>query len=405
MRDEVEAVHPPAAGDIGSRGHRVALITSSFAPHVGGVETHVARVAEELTRDGIAVEVWAVDRAQRSTAHDAGGYRVRYLATPLPARDMRSLWRFALLAPRAWAAWRQARREFAPSVVHVHCFGPNGVYGAALSRRFRIPLVLTSHGETRADDDNAFGESVLLRTALRRSIARANAVTAPSDFVLRDLRDRFGLEDGLVIPNGVESVGDEVSVAPTPGAPYLLGVGRLGWNKGFDLLISAFAAARLPADLRLMIVGDGPELSSLTEAARALGVQGRVEFPGRLDPGAVAAAMAGATAVVVPSRVEAFGIVALEAWRSGAPLVMTNRGGAREFVRDGEDALLVDPTRVDDLARALERVALDNELRRSLAAAGGRRWPDYTWARAAAQYGAVYDRIVTSTRSGSGEVG
>ena len=103
--------------------------------------------------------------------------------------------------------------------------------------------------------------------------------------------------------------------------------------------------------------------------------------------------MAGAVAVVVPSRVEAFGIVALEAWRSGAPLVMTDRGGAPGFVHDGVDGILVDPVDTAALRAALARVAAD--------AACGRSWPRVASAyptspgrRVADAYDAVYRRGV-----------
>ena len=254
--------------------------------------------------------------------------------------------------------------------------------------------MVTSHGETQADDDNAFGQSALLRSALRSGIARARTVTAPSAFVLADLQARFGLSTGVVIPNGVDWLDRPSPVQRRDDARLLLGVGRLGRNKGFDLLLRAFARARLADDMQLVIAGDGPERTQLTELARTLGVQGRVQFAGWMDAATVAATMAEATAVVIPSRVEAFGIVALEAWRGGAPLVMTSRGGAAEFVRDGVDALLVDPTRVEDLAGALERVALDTDLRRQLSSAGWQRLPEFTWAQVAAQYLAIYDSVV-----------
>ena len=100
--------------------------------------------------------------------------------------------------------------------------------------------------------------------------------------------------------------------------------------------------------------------------------------------------MSGALAVVVPSRMEAFGIVALEAWRSGAPLVMTNRGGAPGFVRDGIDAILVDPEDAAALGRALARVSSDERLRMQLTAAGRERVGEFTWARVAHAYEELY---------------
>ena len=334
------------------------------------------QVARELREGGVDVEVWTVDRGESLGVREVEGVTVRYLPTPLPAASPGAAFRFLRAVPSAWRHWTDARRRFAPDLLHVQCFGPNGAYALAMHRRFGTPLVVTSHGETVADDHAVFARSALLRAALRRALAAAADVTAPSQFVIDDLRRNYGLTGGTVVPNGVVLDSPDVPDvpdAPTPAGQYLLGVGRLGRMKGFDLLIDAFARAELERDIRLVIAGDGPEQDRLHAQVDRLALGDRVEFTGRLDGAAVARAMSGALAVVVPSRMEAFGIVALEAWRSGAPLVMTNRGGGPGFVRDGIDGILVDPEDSDALADALVRVSSDEELRARLGAAGRER--------------------------------
>jgi glycosyltransferase involved in cell wall biosynthesis len=100
--------------------------------------------------------------------------------------------------------------------------------------------------------------------------------------------------------------------------------------------------------------------------------------------------MAQARAIVVPSHSEAFGIVALEAWRSSAALIMTSRGGASEFVSDGVDGLLVDPEDLTTLAQAMRVIASDEALRERLATAGSKRVCDFTWRRVAEEYLQLY---------------
>ena len=373
---------------------RVALISSSYAPHFGGVEEHVRQVAVELQRDAYQVEVWTADRGEPIGTRDVDGVTVRYLPTPLPARTIRAGTDFARRFPGAWRRWTTAYRQFRPHVLHVHCFGPNGLYAAALERRTRVPLIVTSHGETFMDDHGVFQRSALLRRGLRWAIARACAVTAPSKYVLEDLRESYGLANGTVVPNGVVALSLPAQRAATAwgdGGAFLLGVGRLGAMKGFDLLIEAYAIADLDPSVHLVIGGDGPERERLQELIDHRGLAGRVELVGRLTPSAVANAMSDALAVVVPSRVEAFGIVALEAWRSGAPLVMTNRGGATGFVRDGVDGILFNPENSQEFARVLARVSSDEVLRARLAAAGKQRVGEFTWAYVAQAYEALYD--------------
>lgn len=376
----------------------MALITSSYHPYFGGVEEHVRHVARELQSSGTPVEVWTVDRGEHLGEQVVDGVHVRYLPTPLPARRIDALSRYITRSHGAKRAWRRAHEQFKPSILHVQCFGPNGVYALRLHRSLGAPLAITSHGETLADDNGAFQRSRLLRRALKDAVARAVFVTAPSQYVLDDLRAHYGMTSGTVVPNGVDlTIQPRAASAPLDDRPYLLGIGRLGWMKGFDLLIEAFAQSGLAPSHRLLIVGDGPEREALASLATFLGISDDVRLLGRLDAQRVADAMAQAKYVVVPSRSEAFGIVVLEAWRSGVPVITTSRGGAREFVHGGADALLADPLDTRALADLMRNVADDQVLRDKLGHAGLSRVREFAWKGVADGYRALY-RSVERTR-------
>ncbi|MCB7137053.1 glycosyltransferase family 4 protein [Cellulosimicrobium marinum] len=371
----------------------VALVTSSFLPRAGGVEEHVLHVARALHAAGHRVAVWAVDQGDEDVPAAVDDVvPVRYLPAPLPARTGSSLASFARTAPRAWRAWRAAWRADRPDVLHVHCYGPQGPWAHALSRRTRTPLVVTGHGETFMDAHDVFGTSALLRTALTRSLAHAHAVTACSGYALADLERRFGLPagTGTVVHNGIDL--DEPGGPRPPWLPdrYVLAVGRVVRTKGFDLLVRAFARADLPADVRLVVGGDGPELAGLRDLAAREGVEDRVVLPGRLARPQVVTAMASSLALVVPSRVEAFGIVVLEGWRAGVPVVVTERGGPPEFVDDGRTGLLVDPEDVDALARAVGSAVTDRDVAGRLAVEGRAEVERYGWGAVAERYAGLY---------------
>lgn len=373
---------------------RVALVTSSFLPRVGGVEEHVRHVAHRLRDDGAEVVVWAVDQGD-DVPSEVDGIPVRYLPTPMPARDPGAALRFLASAPVAAGAWWRALRRDRPDVLHVHCYGPNGPWATLAAAAARRPLVLSSHGETFADADQVFDRSRLLASALRRSVRRAAAVTGPSRYTLDDLERRFGLPagEGAVVPNGID-LGTDLSAeaAPRPAwlpEHYVLAVGRMVGVKGFDLLVEAFARVDR-GDVALVVAGDGPERAALRGRADELGLGDRVVLPGRVSGPEVVAAMRSASVVVVPSRFESFGIVVLEAWRAGAPVVATTRGGPPEFVEDGQTGLLVDPTDTAALAAAVARVLDDAVLARRLGAAGRREVEAYSWQGVAARYLDLY---------------
>lgn len=391
---------------------RTALVTSSYAPRTGGVETHVQHVARVLAARGETVEVWAVDQGEHLGTRVLDGVTVRYLPTPQPSRGARGVLSFAVRWPAAAWRWSRAYRSLRPDVLHVQCFGPNGVYTTALGGVTRTPLVVSSHGETFADDHDALGTSWWMRTWFGAALARADAVTGCSTIVTEDLAERFGYEGAVVVPNGVElSVpatdparppaprADPTRPADPPdavGPPVLLAVGRVEHVKGFDLLLEAFAASDLKDRARLTIVGDGSELAELRRRARTLGVEDRVSFPGMLGPDAVAEALAAATVVVVPSRKEAASIVVLEAWRAGRPVVGTVLGGPRTLLTDGVDGLLVDPRDATALADAIGSLLDAPDLAAALGAAGRREVERYTWEAVVDRYDDVYARVLRS---------
>lgn len=372
--------------------HRVALVASSFAPHVGGVETHVREVARELRSAGAEVEIWTVDRGEHLGEVTSDGVLVRYLPTPLPRRSVEGLADLARLAPAAARAWWRAYRAFRPEVLNIQCFGPNGLYAYGLHRVTRTPLVVSSHGETFMDPE-AF-ESALARRGLARAIL-AGSVTACSSVVGTDLRGRFGAGEVALVPNGVSA---PVHAVPHDRAGPVVGVGRVEHVKGFDLLIRAYAALAAPRP-GLVVAGDGPQLEVLRGLAAELGILDDVTFPGWRSPEQVHELFERASVVVVPSRREAFGIVVLEAWRAGAPLVTSSQTGPATFVRSGEDGLLVDPNDVPELTAAIARLLTDPSYAARLGAAGRRRVAEFTWSRAAQDYLAVYDAALADRAS------
>lgn len=374
---------------------RILLFPSAYAPAVGGVEELTSRLARRLLDAGDEVEVWTIRHPEALPAREEiDGINVLRFALPLPRLAAGPLIRYPVAMSRARRQLLAAGSAFAPDAIHVQCFSANGVYGTWLARRLGVPVVVSLQGETLMDDGDIYARSLTLRMALRIAMRRANVVTACSQFVLDDA-ERFGLPPGkgVVVPNGVEldeSLQPEQLELPFPH--FVLGLGRIVEKKGFDLLLDAYKliAAR-HRDLGLVIAGDGPERPALEAAAAAAGLTSRVVFTGRLSRAQVSWVMSAADVFVLPSRVEPFGIVILEALRAGTPTVVSSRGGASEIVRDGEQGLVVDPTDVGGLARAIERVLTDAELSRRFAAAGPLRAADFDWASISTRYRRLYE--------------
>jgi glycogen(starch) synthase len=159
----------------------------------------------------------------------------------------------------------------------------------------------------------------------------------------------------------------------------LLYAGRIDPRKGIDTAISALA--RLPGDAVLEVVGrgEGDHEQQLRAHAKQLGVAARIGWPGMVPRTEMPQRYAAADAILFPARwQEPWGLVPLEAMAVGRPVVATGTGGSGEYLRDGENCLLVPPDDPDRLADAVQRLGDDAALRKRLRAGGHETAATYT---------------------------
>jgi glycosyltransferase involved in cell wall biosynthesis len=152
---------------------------------------------------------------------------------------------------------------------------------------------------------------------------------------------------------------------------HVLFIGRLAAVKGVPLLLEAFARVR-PSypDARLTLVGDGPDRAALEAQATTLGLTGTARFAGYRSQEEVAALLAEADMLVLPSFAEGLPVVLMEALASRIPVIATQVAAVAELVRDGETGYLVPPGDVESLADRIDRLLADPELCRRMGEAG-----------------------------------
>jgi glycogen(starch) synthase len=247
------------------------------------------------------------------------------------------------------------KASFAPEVIHINFSGLNGadvLFHLETTAAHLAPFLVTMHNVRHA----AWHEALLDRM-LREAgwvVSVSEALKAELVKLTPEIAARLS-----VIYNAIEV--PALAPAPLPrAAPLLVCLGRVVHDKGFDVALSAFAelTPRFP-NARLVIAGDGPARPELETQAQALGIADTVEFLGWVAPARVSELMNSATLVVMPSRRETFGLVALEAALMARPVVGSRVEGLPEVVVDGRTGLLVDEEDPTALARAIAQLLAD----------------------------------------------
>ncbi|MEV3900791.1 glycosyltransferase family 4 protein [Mycobacterium sp. NPDC050551] len=287
------------------------------------------------------------------------------------------------------APWR-------PDIVHAHDWLVAHP-AIALAEFFDVPLVSTIHA-TEAGRHSGWVSGAISRQvhALESWLVHeSDSLITCSASMSDEITELFGpgLAEVRVIRNGIDAgLWPYAPRRVRHGAPHLLFVGRLEYEKGIHDAIAALPRIRRAhPGTTLTVAGDGTQEQWLVDQTRKHKVRKATRFVGRLGHDDLVAMLHTADAAVLPSHYEPFGIVALEAAATGTPLVTTNVGGLGEAVIDGETGRSCAPRDVAGLAAAVIAVLDDPEAaQRHAVAARDRLTSDFDWHTVAADTAQVY---------------
>lgn len=313
---------------------------------IGGAEKSMVQLALGLKRRGWDVHVHCL------APWGPLATTLREADIPVTTFDACHFWDM----PRVLGAWRSSLKRLQPDILHTFLFHAN-LLGRIAGRLAGVPVRISGIrvAERRSPLygwlDRATNSLVQMNVCVSQGVA---------DFC----RDVVGLspEKLTVIPNGVDgdrlATADPIDLSPwglTSGTPYLLGVGRLEPQKGFDLLIKAFVG--LPAnltDVQLFILGEGPDRPLLEGLVESLQLTGRVHLPGRRND--VPRWLRSARGFVLSSRWEGMANVVLEAMAAGTPVIATEVEGAAELLQGGTNGLVVPPENISALTAGMREL-------------------------------------------------
>ncbi len=410
----------------GSSRTRVAVVSLHTSPldqpgtgDSGGMNVYIRAAAERLAAQGVDVDVFTRCRGRgvpQVQELSAGSRIIQIKAGPCAPVPKDELPRFLPeFLGGVLQTERRERRGY--DLVHSH-YWLSGWVGRSAKEIWGVPLVASFHtlgkvknyslarGESPEPGARLAGEEAVIEEA-DRIMAATPAEAAQLVGLYRANPDRIrlappGVDHELFFPRPRDEAKARLHLTDVR---LVLFVGRLQAHKGPDIAVRALAEAiaRDPshtADVVLAIVGGpsgashGAEVARLMDLASALGVEERVVFFPPQPQSRLADFYAAAECLLVPSRSESFGLVALEAQACGTPVVAAAVGGLRYVVRDGRTGFLVEGHDPADHAERLLRILRDPGESRRLGDAGVVQSLRFSWDATAGEILAVYRELL-----------
>lgn len=373
---------------------RIAQVAPFFHPHIGGVESHVYNLSRGLVNRGHKVTVYTslVKGSKESeTYHGIEVKRVKPLVTMFTTP----------VTPKI----KERILGYDHDIIHAHYPPPLASYYAAkASKKKKTPFILTYHCDLVLP--KVYGSLVtsLYRLSLgRRTLKITDGVIVTTKTYAATSRNLWNIEP-VIIPNAIdpsefnpEGVGDNIRKKHhLENSKMILYVGRLKYHKGLEYLIES--AQYTAADVKYVLVGGGefkPRLKSLTNELK---LNDRIILAGEVPNSELPQYYSACDIFVLPSvsRLEAFGIVGLEAMASAKPVIISDIPGVREVIEEGVCGLLTEPMNPQDLGEKITKLLADPALMKKMGEAGKQKvLKEFTWEKVVAQTEEMYNNILS----------
>jgi glycosyltransferase involved in cell wall biosynthesis len=383
---------------------KIFQVVPYYPPYIGGMELYVQTLSENLAARGHEVSVFTSSEAAFSLLERVNGVKIFRLRTLAKVYNV----------PMVPSLFGKLLHEEKPDILHAHQYPVFFSDVSAAASRFRREVLLL-HVHVIPESKSAFSSfvsSMYYRTLGRLGFRAAHKVITPSS-AYKTMLARIGVESEkiLVIPYGIDLSrfhsrdGDAFKKRyGCEGSNVILSVGRLNYQKGFQYLLKAMTMVlqHIP-EVKLVIVGDGEQITYLKDLSQSLGLGNSAIFTGAIPPIEIPEAYAAADVFVLPSIFESFGIALIEAQAAGKPVVSTRVGGAPETLQEDKTGFLVDPKDSEQLGKAIIHVLSDEKLAREM----GENGKKFVGARFDIRHivnkvTAVYEESITNNTHGRG---
>ncbi len=369
---------------------KIAQLSPYFYPHLGGVESHVLELSKQLIDMGHEVFVVTTrleNTDKRDTVEGVPVIRVEpltiFLSTPIVP------------------GINQVLLEKDYDIIHSHSPPPlMSFFGVRGAEKKDVPFVLTYHCDLEIP--NIFGPllvNLYQRTLGTYTVSKADKIITTSSSYGATSKAVW-YRDADIIPNAVDSerfhpsnegeeVREELGLEDEKLITY---VGRIVYHKGLEYFVQAAKHLR-DRNVKLLLIGTGDFREELEEIIKRENIEDKVIFAGRVSNEKLPKYYAATDVFVLPSvsRLEAFGIVALEAMSSGVPVIVSDIPGVREVIVEGKHGLLAEPMNSKDLAGKIRTLLENPDMAERMGENGRKRVKEkFTWKKVAKEIENVY---------------
>lgn len=349
---------------------KIAMV-GQFPPHVGGVGVHIHTLSKKLVEEGH--EVYVITYPHKEIQDIDGIHVIGTKGLNIPG--VRGL----MFKKNAKKALENLLEKEDIDIIHGHYLFPAGAAAVEVGQKYGIKTYVTAHG---SDMFELYKSQPLMRSTIRTVLKDADRVLAVSNALKHE-----------IVATGVVGIADKTKISlnsvdinkfsskendsfkkefKLTDKPIVMFVGNLIKRKNVDSLLEAKKIAN--SDYYLVIVGDGPLSKKLQKKVEEDNIRD-VIFTGSRDD--VENIIPSCDVLILPSFSESFGLVLIEALACGKPVIGSDVGGITEIINENV-GLLVNPKKVSSIAKAVDKIINDDDLRMVLSMNARNRARDFS---------------------------
>ncbi len=393
---------PAAAKSKGNSIKRILIVNYEFPPLGGGGGVATFDLAREWAKTAKVDVLTSTfeDLPRFEVVNKINVYRVPILFRK--SRDAASFISMASYLVSGFFKGVSLCRANKYDAMNTHFAVPSGPLGHILSRFYSIPNTLSLHGGDIYDPSKKSSphKSFLLRMVVKFILNRADRVIAQSQNTRENAIKYYSPKNEI----GVIPLPFRIPPVLKPSRKefgfdksdfVIITIGRVVKRKSYDTLIRAIFELR-ESRVKLVIVGDGPEVPALKNLTNYLGLSDKVNFVGFIAEDEKYRYLASADLFALTSLHEGFGIVFMEAMYTGIPIVCTNHGGQTDFLTHGENALLLNVGDYDACAAHIRRYMSDPHFYKKCVAFNRKKVNEFVAPKVANQYMKEFVQLLQS---------